>query len=375
MSNLSLTSESEPSLGATSERASRSNNSSSRSASISNTVNNNNKPSRFIPTPEEQDGRPMVLIAGAGIGGLTLAILLHKAGVPFLVFERAREIKSLGSALVLGANVAPLFRQLGVYDEFVELGREQVEVQMFNENLEHQFNMDFRGVRQIGGAGYYSLARADLYNFLWHQVPRENIYLGKRILSFHQDDEGVIAYSSDGMSFHGDILIGADGAYSAVRQHLYKELKARGKLPASDDMTPPYTCVCLVGQTHPLDPEEFPVLQLPLSQAHFVLGDFDYTWMAFTSKRNTICWMVIQFLNKESSKANDAFRCSEWGAEAAEAMSKEVRHFKLPGGKDSTVLTVGDLIDRTPKDLISKVMLEEKVYDTWWGGRTVLLGD
>ncbi|KAF9004134.1 hypothetical protein BGZ52_009220, partial [Haplosporangium bisporale] len=56
-------------------------------------------------------------------------------------------------------------------------------------------------------------------------------------------------------------------------------------------------------------------------------------------------------------------------------MCKEVRDFKMPGGKDGALITLGDLIDRTPKDLISKVMLEEKVFDTWYGGRTVLLGD
>ncbi|KAF9367247.1 hypothetical protein CPB97_006028, partial [Podila verticillata] len=51
-----------------------------------------------------------------------------------------------------------------------------------------------------------------------------------------------------------------------------------------------------------------------------------------------------------------------------------VRQFKVPG-KDGKVLTLGDYIDRTPKELIVKVMLEEKVFDTWYCNRTVLLGD
>lgn len=88
-----------------------------------------------------------------------------------------------------------------------------------------------------------------------------------------------------------------------------------------------------------------------------------------------MCWMVIQFLTKVTSKQNDSFRSSEWGPEAAEAMAREVRDFKVPGGKDGQVLTMGDYIDRTPKDLIAKVMLEEIVFDTWHNGRVVLLGD
>ncbi|KAG0018548.1 hypothetical protein BGZ81_010184 [Podila clonocystis] len=78
-------------------------------------------------------------------------------------------------------------------------------------------------------------------------------------------------------------------------------------------------------------------------------------------------------LHKESSKENDSFRNSAWGPEAAEAMCKEVRHFKIPSGNEDKDLTLGDLIDLSPKELISKVMLEEKVFDPWFDGRTVFL--
>ncbi|KAF9276230.1 hypothetical protein BGZ74_003716 [Mortierella antarctica] len=197
----------------------------------------------------------------------------------------------------------------------------------------------------------------------------ERILLGKRVLSFSQNDTSVLVQCSDNSSYHGDILVGADGAYSAVRQQLYNALKLDKKLPASDDVSLPYSCVCLVGQTEVLDPEEFPQMKSDIAQNYSVLG------ASTMCSANTLCWVVIKFLDKESSKQNDSFRCSEWGPEAAEAMAKEVRHFKVPGGKDAKVLTLGDYIDKTPKHLISKVMLEEIVFDTWFSGRTVLMGD
>lgn len=85
------------------------------------------------------------------------------------------------------------------------------------------------------------------------------------------------------------------------------------------------------------------------------------------------CLLLTHFL--ETVKTHDSFRNSEWSSEAAESMCKEVRHFKLPVGNEGKVVTMGNLFDKTPKDLISKVMLEEKLFDTWYGGRTVLLGD
>ncbi|KAF9324164.1 hypothetical protein BG006_000810 [Podila minutissima] len=303
--------------------------------------------------------KPRVLIVGAGLGGLTLALLLLKGGIPFLIVERAKEVRPLGSALSLGANLARLLEQIGLLEEFKAIGKPYTQVKTLDGDLNSLFTMDFTGTVDIGNSKEYIVARPDLYDMLWRQIPREYILMQKKVLSFEQNDEGVTIRCSDNSEYVGDILVGADGAYSAVRQNLYKELKLAKKLPASDDVPLPFSCVCLVGQTTPQNPEDFPHLQLELSQFITVLGE-----------NNT-----YKFLTKETSKSNDSFRNSEWGPEAAEVMCKEVRHFKVPGGKDGQILTIGDLIDRTPNDLISKVMLEEKIFDTWYGGRTVLLGD
>lgn len=253
----------------------------------------------------------------------------------------------------------------------------------------------------------FIVARPDLYELLLRQVPKEKIFMGKKVMSFEQNKDGVMIRCADNQTHHGDILVGCDGAYSGVRQHLYKILKKKKELPKSDDLPLPFSTVCLVGQTNPLDPEQFPDLKKETSQFNSIYGKnsiysvcrlvlsftmddvglgyeapctkqiatFTIQWTTFTTQKNTICYMVLEFLNKSSSKENDSFRNSEWGPEAAEAMCKKVRDLKVPGGKDGHILTIGELIDNTPKERISKVMLEEKVFNTWHGGRTVLLGD
>ncbi|KAG0320037.1 hypothetical protein BG000_003715 [Podila horticola] len=317
--------------------------------------------------------KPKVLIVGAGIGGLFLANLLHKAKVPFTVVERAREVKNFGSAMSLGSSVSQLFEQIGILEEFKKNGKPNIGLEAFTPDRESSFLMDFSKRPQYCGATEMIVARPDLYDLLLRQVPQENIHMGKKVLSFEQNDLGVMIRCNDNTTYHGDILVGADGAHSAVRQHLFKVLKAKKLLPSSDEGDLPFDCVCLVGQTKVLDPEAFPDIKLSHSKFN-AIGQDEFSWVTSTTCSNTICWVVIQHLNKETLKQHDSFHNSEWGSEAAEAMCKQIRHFKIPGGKDGN-LTLGDLIDKTPKHLISKVMLEEKIFSTWHGGRTVLLGD
>lgn len=99
----------------------------------------------------------------------------------------------------------------------------------------------------------------------------------------------------------------------------------------------------------------------------------------YTTEQRSICYTVQHQLDAKSSKAAEEQRFrnnenSEWGPGAAQAMCEETRDFPLPIPGSKT-WTLGDLYDRTPQERISKVMLEEKVFKTWYSGRTVLMGD
>ncbi|KAF9306246.1 hypothetical protein BGZ74_007012, partial [Mortierella antarctica] len=174
---------------------------------------------------------------------------------------------------------------------------------IFHKNLKLEYIMQFGWLERLINYREYVVSRPELHSLLLHHVPKDNIYLGKKIVAFDQSSYGVLVRFADGTSHRGDILVGADGAYSAVRQHLFKTLKSIGKLPASDDVPLPFNSVCLVGNTEVLDPQEFPMLQSELSQVNTVLG---------------------------VENRYNSFRNSDWGPEAAEAMCKQVRDFRVP---------------------------------------------
>jgi len=92
-------------------------------------------------------------------------------------------------------------------------------------------------------------------------------------------------------------------------------------------------------------------------------------WAEFNVPDNRICWFVVYQLANEAESEEIKFRNSEWGPEFHGQMIEAVRDFRVPSG------TLGNLINHTPKDNISRVFLEDKLFKTWTHGRTVLIGD
>src|SRR5689334_421990 len=108
---------------------------------------------------------------------------------------------------------------------------------------------------------------------LLSKIPKEKLHMSKKILSFQQNHEGVMVRFSDNTTVHGDILVGADGAHSAVRQHLYKTLIKEGLLPKSDNQDMKKGFISLVGTTNELDPEKYPDVLKEDCQSYGIIGD------------------------------------------------------------------------------------------------------
>ena len=173
-----------------------------------------------------------VVIAGAGIGGLTAALSLQRAGIDVAVYESAAEILPLG----VGINILPHASR-----EFIELGLEE-EIDRFaiRTTAMNYYNCEGRLViSQPCGlhAGYHwpqwSLHRGDLQTLLLRvfkeRAGEDKVITGAALRNFEQTEPGRVkirfwhAQNGDFSSVESDVLIGADGLHSATRAILFPE--------------------------------------------------------------------------------------------------------------------------------------------------------
>ncbi|KAG0039982.1 hypothetical protein BGZ83_002669 [Gryganskiella cystojenkinii] len=324
------------------------------------------------PSAETQDQKkPRVIIAGAGIGGLFLAILLDRAGIPYELLESASEVKPIGSVLGINANILPAFEQLGFFEELKKLALPWQQLDFQYGNMEKITTIDANDTIDLIGYHYEIFHRADFYQFLLSKIPAGKIQFNKKVVSTMQNTEEVVIRCSDGEFHYGDMLVGADGANSAVRHSLFDNMKYDRILPIADEQQSNIGFTSLEGTTESLDPVRY---SLPNDQClqHQVLVDgTPYTYSLFNVRGNRICYVVVRQYATKAEAEKDRLQSAEWlSSKGNDEMIEKVKDFKLPIGG-----TLGDLIDKTPRDKISRAFLEDKVFDTWTYGRTVLIGD
>ncbi|KAG0366221.1 hypothetical protein BGZ54_005655 [Gamsiella multidivaricata] len=314
---------------------------------------------------------PKVLIAGAGIAGLIMAILLDKAGIEYDIFERYETVRPLGSATGLGFNVMPLMDQLGLLEDLKSICKIIEGTTIFKEDMEVIREIRLKENRVLTGYDSMITSRPQFHALLMSRVPKEKIHMSKKIIALTQDTESVTITCADGSTYTGDILIGADGAYSGVRQALYDEMKKEGILPKSDEEELVSHYMSILGTTDSLNPRNYEGLDDKESHCDTVIGDErGLTWRYFTIPDNRVCWRIDLQSKDMDPKLYENWLNADYNMFDINQLPEAWKHHKL-----AIMGELGDLFDNTPKEAISKVVLEEKVFETWKHGRTVLIGD
>jgi 2-polyprenyl-6-methoxyphenol hydroxylase-like FAD-dependent oxidoreductase len=167
-----------------------------------------------------------VLIAGGGVGGLALALMLHQRGIGCTVLEAAAEVRPLG----VGINTLPhAIRELAALDLLSALdgvGIRTRELRYLN-RFGQEIWQEPRGVWAGHEVPQFSIHRGHLHQVLWQaaeaRLPNGALLRHARLQGSTQDAGGITAHLADGRSLRGDVLIGADGIHSVIRANLHPD--------------------------------------------------------------------------------------------------------------------------------------------------------
>jgi 2-polyprenyl-6-methoxyphenol hydroxylase and related FAD-dependent oxidoreductases len=163
-----------------------------------------------------------IAIVGAGLGGAAAAALLQQAGFDVDVYEQAPEFSRLGAGIHVGPNVMKVFRRLGIEKQLEAMGSAP-DFWFSRDGL----TGDYLSRIPLGafakkeyGAAYVTVHRGDMHLLQMGTLKPGSVHFGKRLESIHDSGGDVKLTFGDGTETRADIVIGADGINSRIREEL-----------------------------------------------------------------------------------------------------------------------------------------------------------
>ncbi|KAG2169990.1 hypothetical protein VTO58DRAFT_108538 [Aureobasidium pullulans] len=226
-----------------------------------------------------------VAIVGAGIGGLALAISLHKKGVPFTLYEGAKEYSVVGAGIGFAPNgmrtmdlIEPAFRPL--YEKICVGNKGEQNRNIFFEGMLLEEGLG-RNQAWFGNSAWghprfnrKSAHRKELLEIMTSFIPIGNVRFNKCLEGVEQHSDKVVLKFADGEVAEASVLAGADGIKSIVREHVLRPSHIEEVAPVYADAY----CYRAV---------------IPMSEAYPILGDLtDVAKFYFGHNRSAITYRI-----------------------------------------------------------------------------------
>jgi 2-polyprenyl-6-methoxyphenol hydroxylase-like FAD-dependent oxidoreductase len=299
------------------------------------------------------------LVVGAGMGGLSMALSLHQAGVSVRVFESVDELAAKGAGINLQPNAVRELDEMGLGAALAATGIPTAAWSCYNKHGQLIYS-EPRGL----AAGYrwpqYSIHRGELQLLLLAAVEvrigADNVLKGHHLASFDQDASGVVARFVDRTSGRpllterGDVLIGADGLHSTVRAHFYP------------DEGPPRYCGEMQWRA---SVEAAPFLD---GRTQAIIGHRDQRFIAYPMSARPGGRVLTNWI-AELRLPQDSTSRADWNRQAPkENFARSFASWRFPW------LDIPALIDATP-EIWEFPKVDRDPVSRWSFGRVTLLGD
>ncbi|GME30130.1 putative FAD binding domain protein [Neofusicoccum parvum] len=303
-----------------------------------------------------------VVIAGGSIAGLTLACILEKLGIDFVVLEAYPEIApQVGASIGLLPNGLRILDQLGLYPAIRGLiqepltrsisrgadGKAFLNVGKMDEHFRNRHGYDVIFIDR-------QMVLQALYD---HLKSKDKVLTNKRVVKVSHQDSGVSVTTKDGTVYQGDILVGADGIHSAVRTEMWKiaEQIKPGYIPASEHTALPCDYVCMFGIS---------VMKNFVRRSTNHIFNKHTSMLVITGPNARVYWFFFVKLDK-----------THYGPDIPRYTKREEEEFATKHASENVTedVTFGDLY----KTRISSVLtaLPEYAFKKWHFGRIITIGD
>ncbi|KAH8891947.1 FAD/NAD(P)-binding domain-containing protein [Thozetella sp. PMI_491] len=169
--------------------------------------------------------KPKIVIVGGSVTGLTLANILERLGIDYILLEGHEQVApQLGASIAFWSNGFRILDQLGCFEDFVkdctlpEIGNLMVKGKL----LTSLPGFASQHIRRHGYGMFFNDRKAILETLYTKLQDKSKVLANKRVVRLETTKSGVRAHTQDGEAFEGDMLIGGDGVYSTVRKEMWR---------------------------------------------------------------------------------------------------------------------------------------------------------
>ncbi|HTO60141.1 MAG TPA: FAD-dependent monooxygenase [Bradyrhizobium sp.] len=291
------------------------------------------------------------LIIGAGIAGPVAAMLLRRTGMEVQVFEAWPHSTGVGGGLQIAPNGMHVLAEAGLAPDLIRRGAICQSIDFYAQSGAALGSVN-RNMAERFGQPAVSLRRAVLNETIIEKAWSSNVelYFEKRLARIEdRPDQPIVAHFTDGSSAEGDILIGADGVHSAVRDHV-----------VPDAPKPFDTGLVGFGGFVPRSLLEAAGVGPSLAMTFGRSGFFGYGYCSPELQDGAMCW---------STQPAHGLDAATFRAMDQAALRKHLHGFHA-GWHDP----IPQLIDAL-EEVVVTATLDVATLPTWSRGRTLLIGD
>ncbi|OLN96573.1 FAD-dependent urate hydroxylase 2 [Colletotrichum chlorophyti] len=201
-----------------------------------------------------EDRKRQVIIVGGGITGLTLALMLQQLEVDYVLLEAYSTVTpNVGASIGLFANGLRVLDQLGLYEEILSKSQ-PVEETIVRDSTSGKRIMTRRTRNLTTERHGYPTLFTERYRLICtlydHLKEKDRIFVNKKVQRVENLEDCAEVYTTDGSVFKGQIVVGADGVRSTIRQEMWRNADANNDsdaIPARDRQDIPCEHACIFG--------------------------------------------------------------------------------------------------------------------------------